>query len=77
MPVRYTPKITVYSKSVKRFVLDGYTLSKFWWYNKVNLGELVPLEILGDHYQGLRGYPERAEKLFCLLFCLETMKFNF
>ncbi len=26
-----------------------YTLQKFWRYNKVHLGELIPLEILGDH----------------------------
>ncbi len=25
-----------------------FTLQKFWRYNKVYLGELVPLEILGD-----------------------------
>ncbi len=28
--------------------IKKYTLQNFWRYNKVNLGELVPLEILGD-----------------------------
>ncbi len=31
----------------------GFTLIKFWRYNKASLGELVPLEILGKHQQGL------------------------
>ncbi len=37
------------------------TLQKFWRYNKVYLGELVPLEILGDHFRGLtRGVLPRS-----------------
>ncbi len=37
------------------------TLQKFWRYNKVYLGELVPLEILGDHLRGLtRGVMPRS-----------------
>ncbi len=32
---------------------SAYTLPKFPQYNKAGLGELVPLEILGKHQQGL------------------------
>ncbi len=28
---------------------ENLTLLKFWWYNKVYLGELVLLEFLGNH----------------------------
>ena len=32
---------------------SSYTLPKFWRYNKASLWEFVPLEILGNHQQGL------------------------
>ncbi len=32
----------------------NYTLRKFWRYSKDSLRELVPLEILDKHWQGLR-----------------------
>ena len=40
---------TIHHVSIWPPVTEIYTLQKFWRYNKVYLGELVPLEILGDH----------------------------
>ncbi len=47
----YQGKLWKAIRDVRIFVL--HTLLKFRRYNKASLGELVPLEILGKHQQGL------------------------
>ncbi len=51
--------------------VKSYTLPKFRRYNKASLAELVPLEILGKHQQGLaRGvWPSCSTYLIFLLEC--------